>query len=77
MSLIWLLPFEKIPAKIGGPALIVVGALGLLSSPAWGWFVITIGVGVCAWAVIKKRFKIPEEQNSSSARTDDDHASKR
>ncbi|BBP02359.1 hypothetical protein [Sulfuriferula nivalis] len=72
MSLLWLLPIEKIPAKIGGPALIVVGALGLLSEPEWGGFVITIGMGVCAYAVIKSRITIPKVQNSSSAQIEDD-----
>lgn len=71
MSLLWLLPIEKIPAKIGGPVLVVFGVIGLLSSPGWGWTMITFGLGVCVYAVIKKRIEQPSESSSSSADTED------
>jgi len=55
MSLLWLLPIEKIPAKFGGPALVVIGMLGLLTNPWWGGCTAAFGLGICVCAVLKRR----------------------
>ncbi len=64
MSMLWLLPIKKIPAKIAGPALIVIGSIGLLSDPWWGCFVIAIGLAVSLYAATKKKAPVAIEQKN-------------